>query len=132
MLSDLALHLQRVGQAAPLSDLFKGNGTVYSPSFPDELNSTNVHEYVLQTLNTAWHPIGTCSMLPLNKGGVVNPRLKVHGTSNVRVIDASIAPLHVRGNTQSLVYAIAEYGADIVKADQAKNDKHDKDGKYQY
>ena len=128
MLSDLALHLQRVGQAAPLSDLFKGNGTVYSPSFPDELNSTNVHDYVLQNLNTAWHPIGTCSMLPLNKGGVVNPRLKVHDTSNVRVIDASIAPLHVRGNTQSLVYAIAEYGADIVKEDQAKNDKHDKHG----
>lgn len=132
MLGDLALHMQHVGQAAPLSDLFKGNGTVYGPSFPNELNSTNVHDYVLQTVNTGWHPIGTCSMLPVDKGGVVNPRLKVHSTSNVRIIDASIAPLHVRGNTQSLVYAIAEYGADIVKEDQAKYDKHDNDRKYQH
>jgi choline dehydrogenase len=125
MLGDITLHMQRVGKAAPLSDLFKGNGTVHGPTFPDELNSKSVLDYVRQLVNTGWHPIGTCAMLPRDKGGVVSPLLKVYGTANVRIIDASIAPLHVRGNTQSLVYAIAEYGADIVKENQAGKYKRD-------
>ena len=130
MLGDITLHMQRVGKAAPLSNLFEGNGTVHGPAFPDELNSTSVLDYVRQLVTTGWHPIGTCAMLPRDKGGVVSPHLKVYGTANVRIIDASIAPLHVRGNTQSLVYAIAEYGADIVKADQAGKQKLDRIRKY--
>ena len=42
----------------------------------------------------------------------------VHGTSNLRVVDASIFPLQVKGNLVSLVYAIAERAADIIKAEQ--------------
>ena len=43
--------------------------------------------------------------------------MKVYGNKNVRVIDASIVPLHVRGNTVSLTYAIAEKAADLIKQD---------------
>lgn len=64
---------------------------------------------------TEYHPIGTCAMLPREKGGVVDNNLKVYGTSNVRVVDASIFPLHVQGNIVSLVYAVAEKAADIIK-----------------
>lgn len=64
---------------------------------------------------TEYHPIGTCAMLPKEKGGVVNDQLRVYGTSNVRVVDASIFPLHVQGNIVSLVYAVAEKGADIIR-----------------
>jgi len=48
----------------------------------------------------------------------VNGRLVVHGTNNLRVVDASICPLHVQGNTLSLTYAIAEKAADLIKEDQ--------------
>lgn len=66
-----------------------------------------------------YHPCGTCAMLPLNLGGVVNERLIVHGTSNLRVIDASIFPIEPRGNIQTTVYAVAEKGADLIKQDLA-------------
>jgi choline dehydrogenase-like flavoprotein len=54
-------------------------------------------------------------MLPKESGGVVGSNLKVYGTSNVRVCDASVFPLHVQGNIQSLVYAVAERTADLIK-----------------
>ncbi|RMZ83195.1 hypothetical protein DV738_g1425, partial [Chaetothyriales sp. CBS 135597] len=41
---------------------------------------------------TEYHPSSTCAMLPLDQGGVVNAELKVYGTSNVRVADASVPP----------------------------------------
>ncbi|KAL8650104.1 MAG: hypothetical protein Q9210_004015, partial [Variospora velana] len=47
-------------------------------------------------------------------GGVVDSKFKVHGTANVRVVDASVAPLMVKGNLQILVYALAERGAGFI------------------
>ncbi|CAO1633866.1 unnamed protein product [Jaminaea pallidilutea] len=63
---------------------------------------------------TEYHPIGSCSMLPRNQGGVVDSDLVVYGTSNVRVIDASIMPLHTSAHIQRAVYGIAERGADLI------------------
>lgn len=55
-------------------------------------------------------------MLPKSAGGVVSPELFVYGTSNVRVVDASIFPFQVNGHPSSTVYAVAERAADIIKA----------------
>ena len=68
-----------------------------------------------QNTVTEYHPVGSCAMLPREKGGAVDSKLKVYGTSNVRVADASIFPLHVQGNIVSLVYAVGEKAADIIK-----------------
>jgi choline dehydrogenase len=68
---------------------------------------------------TQYHPIGTCAMLPRERGGVVDSKLKVYGTSNVRVVDASVFPLQVQGNIVSLVYAVAEKAADMIKGKTA-------------
>ena len=73
-------------------------------------------DFVQKFLSTQWHILGTCSMLPREDGGVVDPKLKVYGTANLRVIDGSIIPLEVQGNIQTAVYAVAEKGADLVKA----------------
>ena len=70
------------------------------------------------SFGSEYHPIGTCAMGPREKGGVVNERMVVHGTRNLRVVDASVFPLQVRGNLASLVYAVAERAADFVKADR--------------
>ncbi|TVY42467.1 Dehydrogenase [Lachnellula occidentalis] len=64
---------------------------------------------------TDWHPIGTCAMLPREKGGVVDHTLKVYGTGNVRVVDASVFPLHVSAHIQATIYAVAEKAADLIK-----------------
>jgi len=50
-------------------------------------------------------------------GGVVNDHLKVYGTDNVRVVDASIFPLTVGAPIQQSVYATAEKASDIIIAD---------------
>lgn len=47
-------------------------------------------------------------------GGVVDCELKVYGTSNVCVVDASIIPVHISAHTQGTVYGIAEKAADII------------------
>ncbi|KAL1615622.1 hypothetical protein SLS54_008889 [Diplodia seriata] len=66
---------------------------------------------------TCFHPAGTCAMMPRELGGVVDSRLVVHGTRNVRVVDASVFPLEPLGNIQATVYAVAEKAADIIKRD---------------
>ena len=64
-----------------------------------------------------YHPLGTASMMSRELGGVVDSKLKVYGTSNVRVVDASVMPFQVSGHLTSTLYAVAEKAADMIKAD---------------
>src|SRR5690606_36836129 len=66
--------------------------------------------------STMYHPSCSNPMQPKELGGVVDPQLKVYGTANLRVIDASIFPLIPGTHLQATVYAVAEKGADIIKA----------------
>ncbi|ODM15220.1 hypothetical protein SI65_09459 [Aspergillus cristatus] len=61
------------------------------------------------------HVIGTASMLPRSMGGVVDNRLKVYGTTNVRVVDATIQPMQLSGHPMANLYAIAEWVSDMIK-----------------
>jgi choline dehydrogenase-like flavoprotein len=58
-------------------------------------------------------------MMREDPGGVVNSRLRVYGTRNVRVVDASVVPIIPRGNIITSVYALAEKAADMIKEDLA-------------
>jgi choline dehydrogenase-like flavoprotein len=55
-------------------------------------------------------------MLPRELGGVVDSSLKVYGTRNVRVVDASVIPVQMSGNPTGTLYAMSERAADIIKA----------------
>lgn len=116
MLADLQYFNARAGATPPLSNHLKGNGTVYAPPFTD-INETSVRDLTNTLFITGWHVVGSVPIISIDQGGVLDPRLMVYGTKNVRVVDASIVPQHFRGNTVSLTYAIAEKGADIIKAD---------------
>ncbi|KAF5018479.1 hypothetical protein F66182_9533 [Fusarium sp. NRRL 66182] len=63
---------------------------------------------VLKGMATENHPSGTAAMMPLDLGGVVDSELRVYGTCNLRVADASIMPLIPSAHLQAAVYAIAE------------------------
>ncbi|CAD6899622.1 unnamed protein product [Tilletia controversa] len=76
---------------------------------------SDMAQFVRDSASTEYHGLGTCSMLPRNQGGVVNNKLVVYGTSNVRVADASIIPLHVSAHIQATIYGVAEFAADIIR-----------------
>ncbi|KAJ8508036.1 hypothetical protein ONZ45_g9651 [Pleurotus djamor] len=63
------------------------------------------------------HPTGSMSMMPRELGGVVDTKLKIYGTDNVRVADASIIPIPIGAHISSTVYMIGEKAADIIQKD---------------
>lgn len=73
-------------------------------------------DWVRQTGQTIYHPVGTCRM-GSGPDAVVDSRLRVHGIDGLRVVDASVMPAIVSGNTQAAVMMIAERAADLISAD---------------
>jgi choline dehydrogenase len=70
-------------------------------------------EHIRNTAGTTYHPTSTCMMGP-NERAVVDSELRVHGMEGLRVIDASIMPAVVSGNTNAATIMIAEKGAAMI------------------
>jgi choline dehydrogenase-like flavoprotein len=105
---------ERIVETGPFSTLLKpGKRMPENATGLSDLNHTK--DIVKDRLYTCFHPAGSCAMLPKNIGGVVDSKLKVYGTRNLRVVDASIFPLEPSGNIQAAVYAVAERAADLIR-----------------
>ena len=81
-----------------------------------------VEAYIRQHADTIYHPVGTCRMGPAAQAGsggsVVNAELRVHGLQALRVVDASVMPQIVGGNTNAPTIMIAEKAADLIRQAQ--------------
>ncbi|KAI9728093.1 MAG: hypothetical protein M1834_007809 [Cirrosporium novae-zelandiae] len=98
----------------PLASLLKKGGRrIHSDQPLSDLD--NAREVVKDTILSHFHVTGSCAMMPKELGGVVNDHLLVHGTKNLRIVDASIMPLIPRGNIMTSVYAVAKKVANIIK-----------------
>ncbi len=82
----------------------------------DKQSDTQLTEYIHQYLGHVYHPVGTCKM-GSDDMAVVDDRLRVHGITNLRVVDASIMPTLIGANTNAPTIMIAEKAADMVLQD---------------
>lgn len=82
--------------------------------------------FIRQNVGTLFHPVGTCSMGTGDMAVVDPSTLRVHGTDGLRVVDASIMPKLVSGNTVAATYALAEKAADIVRSAAQKAPQGDR------
>jgi choline dehydrogenase len=83
----------------------------------DVQTDAELREHIRETCHTVYHPVGTCKMGD-DEEAVVDDELRVHGVDGLRVVDASVMPTLVGGNTNAPTIAIAEKAADLVTAEE--------------
>ncbi|GAA6619238.1 GMC family oxidoreductase [Scytonema sp. NUACC26] len=93
-------------------DEFRGEEVAPGPKVQSD---RSLEAYIREVCNTVYHPIGTCKM-GTDPMAVVDPELRVHGVEGLRVVDASIMPTIVTGNTNAPTIMIGEKAADLIKA----------------
>ncbi len=101
--------LRRVFQSPAMQALVE---TEYLPGNGAETDAA-ILAHVRATGGTTYHPTSTCTM-GTHPTAVVDPMLRVRGVERLRVIDASVMPTVISGNTNAATIMIAEKGADLV------------------
>jgi choline dehydrogenase len=109
---------RRVFNAAPF---LPHNGGEMFPG-PNVVSDEQMLAYIRQNAETIYHPVGSCKM-GSDDMAVVDARLRVHGVESLRVVDASIMPTLVGGNTNAPSMMIGEKAAEMILADAAEQGK---------
>ena len=95
------------------------HGGVESAASREALSDAQIEQFVRNHADTIYHPVGTCRMGPdPAAGAVVDARLRVHGVEGLRVVDASVMPSVVGGNTNAPVIMMAEKATDMIRDDR--------------
>ena len=105
--------IRRIAAAPPLA------GYIVREEFPGEGVRTDAEllDVVRQTGETVFHPTSTCRM-GTDAESVVDSQLRVRGLAGLRVVDASVMPAVVSGNTNAAVIAVAEKAADLIHSNR--------------
>lgn len=101
---------RRIGERGPLA---ARKSKDLSPTEADLASDDAIDAWVRAGANTIFHPVGTCRM-GADAGSVVDAELKVRGIQGLRVVDASVMPTIIGGNTSAPTMMIAEKAADMI------------------
>ena len=103
--------LRRLTQTKPLQRMVTGE---LSPG-AHVVSDGDLANYVRNVTSTNWHPVGSCRMGPdADPSAVLDAELRVRGTDNLRVFDASMMPAIIHANTNAPVMAIADRAVDLM------------------
>ncbi|MDO9250773.1 GMC family oxidoreductase [Hydrogenophaga sp.] len=94
------------------------HGGVESKASAHARSDAQIEQFVRFHADTIYHPVGTCRMGP-DAMAVVDARLRVHGVAGLRVVDASVMPSVVGGNTNAPVIMMAEKAVDMIREDHS-------------
>lgn len=111
VLAHYVLFLEKLAASLPLASLPKPNGKRNYPTAHGIKDVAAAKEYIKASTIPNNHPACTCAIKPREKGCVISERFIAHGTSNLRIVDASVMPTIDGGNIQSSVCA-ARSGSD--------------------
>lgn len=108
MLARALLFVRKIAKTEPLASMLKPNRRQIPPVKTEAPESPETRKQVPldddleysrrvahQRLFTAFHPSGTCAMRPREQGGIVDSHLRVNGSANIRVVNASVFPLKI-------------------------------------
>lgn len=103
---------RQLGNTSPLKDTLTYEVT---PGTSAVSTDSDWEDWMRSNVATEFHPSSSCAMLPLSQGGVVDATLKVYGTANVRVADASVPPIAFSAHLVGSTYGVAETASDIIR-----------------
>ncbi len=115
---DLEVHIRGIELAQELANTpslkaFNAGAISLVLSLNVATQRQEVKDYIRNHVSTVWHPVGTCKM-GYDSEAVVDPQLRVHGVSGLRVADASIMPTITSGNTNAACIMIGEKVVDMI------------------
>jgi choline dehydrogenase len=109
--------IRKLAAAKPLADIIAEEIRPGSAIREDK----DLIDDIRKRAGSVFHPVGTCRMGPDPDSDVVDSRLRVHGLSGLRVVDASIFPNLTSGNTNAPAIMVGEKGSDLILTDHGQH-----------